>query len=459
LPFTENNSTMDLSHPRFRPVLTSATEGLSSTAAFAVALEQRSAQHFARAERFGMPTVSLVRDVSVLGGQRAGFRGGGFVTGFDITAPEQAERRAARSQRFATSLQAGDKARNVQAASSMHGDGGAANALQMSGALGSNGPVHEERPIMVADVDPLENRRAALVGESVRPSVLHVFGVDEMSTTDIRSHFLEYGPSWIEWINDSSCNVTFEDEFTASRVLTFMDLHAAAQTGDSSAATIASSGLDDAPADMMGEGEHAGLSAPVAPVVDPNADPAIAAASQLPSELEWRPAVPFKMNNNLLPLWMRAATDRDARPARPNPMSRWARSVVGPTAAQRLAPRRLGTTTLLSGRPSVRDRDRGRERERVRTVARRRRVTRGDDDSNNEGVMGNSDSGNDIAGSATDGSLINALGAKQSLGERMTSRLGMKMAKSHGLGVRGGSIAKARSRKVTAMDIDRALDS
>mmetsp|Transcript_8831 Transcript_8831/g.26550 ORF Transcript_8831/g.26550 Transcript_8831/m.26550 type:complete len:295 (+) Transcript_8831:45-929(+) len=64
----------------------------------------------------------------------------------------------------------------------------------------------------IVNGDFLEPRRDALVGEAVRKNVLHLYGVDLMSTDEIKAHFGQFGPKKVEWINDSSCNIVFEDE-------------------------------------------------------------------------------------------------------------------------------------------------------------------------------------------------------------------------------------------------------
>ncbi|KAL4491262.1 hypothetical protein ABPG72_021648 [Tetrahymena utriculariae] len=46
----------------------------------------------------------------------------------------------------------------------------------------------------------------------IRPEVLHVYGVDFLSTQDILSYFSRFNPEKIEWLNDSSCNVVFPTE-------------------------------------------------------------------------------------------------------------------------------------------------------------------------------------------------------------------------------------------------------
>lgn len=48
---------------------------------------------------------------------------------------------------------------------------------------------------------------------------VHVYGVDLMSTKDLLSYFGDYAPTYVEWINDSSCNVCFADEFSSVRAI------------------------------------------------------------------------------------------------------------------------------------------------------------------------------------------------------------------------------------------------
>uniref|UniRef100_H3BHL7 Nuclear cap-binding protein subunit 3 n=1 Tax=Latimeria chalumnae TaxID=7897 RepID=H3BHL7_LATCH len=53
----------------------------------------------------------------------------------------------------------------------------------------------------------------------VRFEALTICGVDEMSTRDVFDYFKEYPPAHIEWLDDTSCNVVWLDEVTATRVL------------------------------------------------------------------------------------------------------------------------------------------------------------------------------------------------------------------------------------------------
>ena len=65
----------------------------------------------------------------------------------------------------------------------------------------------------------LRMRYATRDGAEIRPEALFVKGVDEMSTQDVFSYFKEYDPSFIEWINDTSCNVVWLDPHSAARAL------------------------------------------------------------------------------------------------------------------------------------------------------------------------------------------------------------------------------------------------
>ena len=48
---------------------------------------------------------------------------------------------------------------------------------------------------------------------------MHVYGVDLLSTADIMKYFADYGPYFVEWLNDSSANVLFKDPATAKRAI------------------------------------------------------------------------------------------------------------------------------------------------------------------------------------------------------------------------------------------------
>ncbi len=53
--------------------------------------------------------------------------------------------------------------------------------------------------------DVLEGRKDVPLDVERRLDTLHLFGVDVMSTGDVLRYFTEFGPTYVEWINDSSC--------------------------------------------------------------------------------------------------------------------------------------------------------------------------------------------------------------------------------------------------------------
>ena len=65
----------------------------------------------------------------------------------------------------------------------------------------------------------LEERKEPGADIPRRPEAIHLYGVDCMSNSDCLSYFGDYGPTFVEWIDDSSCNILFEDEYTAKRAL------------------------------------------------------------------------------------------------------------------------------------------------------------------------------------------------------------------------------------------------
>jgi hypothetical protein len=57
---------------------------------------------------------------------------------------------------------------------------------------------------------------------SVVPTKIHIFSIDwacfkQIRTEDLMSYFKDYGPSYVEWLGELSCNVLFEDKYSAAR--------------------------------------------------------------------------------------------------------------------------------------------------------------------------------------------------------------------------------------------------
>ncbi|KAM5181449.1 nuclear cap-binding protein subunit 3 isoform 2-T2 [Mantella aurantiaca] len=106
-------------------------------------------------------------------------KAGTFITGIDVTSKEAIEKKEQRAKRFHFHAEVSDNQRNV--------------------------------------VVDREMMRKAL--PKARLETLHVSGVDDMSTEDIFAFFKQYPPGYIEWLDDTSCNVVWLDEVTAARAL------------------------------------------------------------------------------------------------------------------------------------------------------------------------------------------------------------------------------------------------
>lgn len=53
--------------------------------------------------------------------------------------------------------------------------------------------------------DLFEERKEVPRDVERRPDAIYLYGVDVMSTEDALQYFGDYGPTFVEWINDSSC--------------------------------------------------------------------------------------------------------------------------------------------------------------------------------------------------------------------------------------------------------------
>ncbi|XP_075450566.1 nuclear cap-binding protein subunit 3 isoform X2 [Ascaphus truei] len=105
-------------------------------------------------------------------------KAGTFITGIDVTSKEAIEKKEQRAKRFHFRAEVKDDQRNV-----------------------------------------VLDRETMRKVPKVRMDTLYVCGVDDMSTQDIFGFFKRYPPGHIEWLDDSSCNVVWLDEVTATRAL------------------------------------------------------------------------------------------------------------------------------------------------------------------------------------------------------------------------------------------------
>lgn len=198
-----------------------------------------------RAERFGAPFVSPdikkfldPREVRKL--QRTGATAPGFSTGIDITSQEEQSKREKRMKRFDTPQFAVEYSAETAAALEQgltqeewvekQRDQEKLRVRAQKFRL----PAEEDRSQVVpmglhpastkvgrerCDVKTAEDGHAV----AFRDDALHMYSLDDkfqqVRTSDVMEYFVGYGPAYVEWLNDSSCTVVFQDNFTAGRAL------------------------------------------------------------------------------------------------------------------------------------------------------------------------------------------------------------------------------------------------
>lgn len=58
---------------------------------------------------------------------------------------------------------------------------------------------------LIADL--YEPPKEALADADRRPEAVYLYGVDLMSTGEVMGYFGDYAPNFVEWVNDSSCEL------------------------------------------------------------------------------------------------------------------------------------------------------------------------------------------------------------------------------------------------------------
>eukprot|EP00887_Chlorella_sp_A99_P005449 scaffold1.g5449.t1 len=177
-------------------------------------LEEEREKHRARAAKFGVEyrePAETRRDLR-LEMRRERLQRPGFATGFDFLSEEEVAKRAARAARFGGAA-GGGLDWQPPAGPSEDEEKRKARAER----FGTEYQPPDETGLM--DVDLFEARKDVSLTVPRRPEAVHVYGVDLLSTKDVLSYFTDYGPTFCEWINDSSCNVLFADAATAKRAV------------------------------------------------------------------------------------------------------------------------------------------------------------------------------------------------------------------------------------------------
>eukprot|EP00884_Botryococcus_braunii_P003900 jgi/Botrbrau1/13510/Bobra.0082s0103.1 len=173
-----------------------------------------------RAARFGTeyidPATKTTSPVQGRKLQTSGYREprrrNGFVTGIDMFAEDEAQRRMQRAQRFQTSQELlEDKYKPLEPLED--------EEARKARAARFGVPYEPPNPQKLVDDDLFEQRHDVPLDLARRAEAVHLYGVDVMSSEDCIAYFGDYGPTHVEWIDDSSCNVVFADPTSARRAI------------------------------------------------------------------------------------------------------------------------------------------------------------------------------------------------------------------------------------------------
>jgi len=134
----------------------------------------------------------------------------GFTTGVDIFSAEEQAKIAARAAKFGSST---PSAAGYQAL-----DKDAQVAALEERAKKFDLPF-EYDPTGLSHRNLHEEKKEVGRGTERRPDTVYLYGVDNMSTRDCKNYFTRFIPKYVEWLNDSSCNVVFADAATAKRAI------------------------------------------------------------------------------------------------------------------------------------------------------------------------------------------------------------------------------------------------
>jgi len=216
----------------------------------------------ARAEKFGTEYVApkleeflpwtevkRIRDSEKTGGETSK----GFVSGIDVTDVDEIAKQEARKARFAKKVLPDDDVVKDGDETTKDNDDDKEDSTpttdisrpdlpvtqcwdkeEMLGALRSDPPPElwikptiPTPPSEGTETEMGENDGDSdMKKETVRwvPEKIHLFSVDwaafkQIRGKDLMSYFGDYGPTYVEWLGDLSCNVCFEDQHTARRAL------------------------------------------------------------------------------------------------------------------------------------------------------------------------------------------------------------------------------------------------
>ncbi|GAX17184.1 hypothetical protein FisN_10Lh031 [Fistulifera solaris] len=182
----------------------------------------------ARAEKFGLPYkeppsfLPWSQQRRLRANPKAGFH-----TGLDLSNPDEKAKQDARRKRFGTALDEMEKSDDVTLEKKTIPIEQAWDKENFARGQRLDPPPtlwKVPRPDTSA-IHPSEGFiREKVEPPRLTPEKIHIFSIDwaafkQIRTDDIMAFFSIYGPSYVEWLGDLSCNVLFQDRFSAARAL------------------------------------------------------------------------------------------------------------------------------------------------------------------------------------------------------------------------------------------------
>jgi hypothetical protein len=195
----------------------------------------------ARSDKFGVPYKEPAPDAFLPWSQARRLRANpkqGFITGLDLYDPVEKAKQDARKRRFGVaddkddSKEESKQEQDGKGSTSMETE---ATELPVVQAWDNEALVRAQRqdppvslwtnpPPETADETPKNDFAVSAETPTLVPEKIFIFSIDwaafkQMRTNDLMAYFSIYGPSYVEWLGDLSCNILFEDRFGAKRAL------------------------------------------------------------------------------------------------------------------------------------------------------------------------------------------------------------------------------------------------
>ena len=185
----------------------------------------------ARAEKFGLPYKDPVSFIPWSQARKLKANPQhGFVTGFDLTDPKEVAKQDARRKRFGLvgAIEGSELDVEPTDPSPRIVENEDKSELPIEQACYNEELVKTQRkdpPAHLWKIQP-ENSEAPPNGQGtvLTPEKIHLFSIDwaafkQIRTNDVMKYFSSYGPTYVEWLGDFSCNICFQDMHSAARAL------------------------------------------------------------------------------------------------------------------------------------------------------------------------------------------------------------------------------------------------